>query len=185
MKAAWQALQPVQKAFLMPFKPRAQARYACLAIGFVASSVLLPVWAQATPVGLWRSIDDKTGQPKAEIRIKANAAGVLTGAVEKSLAPSDQPLCSACPDDRKDQPKLGLEIIRGVTKAEVKAEVKADVKAEVKTEDKPVWDGGTIIDPENGRIYKLRLTPVDAGNKLEVRGAFGPFWRTQTWLRVQ
>ena len=176
MKAAWQALQPVQKAFLMPFKPRAQARYACLAIGFVASSVLLPVWAQATPVGLWRSIDDKTGQAKAEIRIKANAAGVLTGAVEKSLAPSDQPLCSACPDDRKDQPKLGLEIIRGVTKAEVKADVKA--------EDKPVWDGGTIIDPDNGRIYKLRLTPVDAGNKLEVRGAFGPFWRTQTWVRV-
>ena len=157
----------------MSFRPLAQARFSWGAIVFVASSVLLPVWAQTTPVGLWRSIDDKTGQPKAEIRIKANAAGVLTGVVEKSLAPSDQPLCTECPDDRKDKPKLGLEIIRGATKAEVKAE------------DKPVWEGGSIIDPENGRIYKLRLTPVDAGNKLEVRGAFGPFWRTQTWIRVQ
>ncbi|MFM9902210.1 MAG: DUF2147 domain-containing protein [Polaromonas sp.] len=153
----------------MPLRPPAKVKLACSAIVFVVISVLLPVWAQSTPVGLWRSIDDKTSQPKAEIRIKANAAGVLTGVVEKSLAPSDQPLCSACPDDRKDQPKLGLEIIRGAVKAE----------------DKPVWEGGSIIDPDNGRIYKLRLTPVDAGNKLEVRGAFGPFWRTQTWIKVQ
>ena len=154
----------------------AQAKLTCSAILFVALSGLLPVWAQTTPVGLWRSIDDKTSQPKAEIRIKANAAGVLTGVIEKSLAPSDQPLCTECPDDRKDKPKLGMEIIRGAVKAEIKPDDKAD--------DKPRWEGGSIIDPENGRIYKLRLTPVDAGNKLEVRGAFGPFWRTQTWLRV-
>jgi uncharacterized protein (DUF2147 family) len=63
---------------------------------------------------------------------------------------------------------VGMEIIRGVAKAE----------------DKPSWEGGTIIDPDNGRIYKVRLTPVDAGNKLEVRGSFGPFWRTQTWIRI-
>ena len=133
---------------------------------------LAPVQAQtpagSTPVGLWRSIDDKTGQPKAEIRIKANSAGVLSGVVERAIAPSDEPLCTECPDDRKDKPKLGMEIIRGVSKAE----------------DKPGWDGGTIIDPESGRIYKVRLTPADGGSKLDVRGAFGPFWRTQTWLRV-
>ena len=130
-------------------------------------------WAQApvgsTPVGLWRSIDDRTGQPKAEIRIRANDAGVLNGVVEKVIVPSDEPLCIECTDDRKDKPKLGLEIIRGAARAG----------------DKPGWEGGTIIDPDNGRIYKLRLTPADAGNKLEVRGAFGPFWRTQTWIRVQ
>ena len=123
----------------------------------------------STAVGLWRSIDDKTGQPKAEIRIKANSAGVLSGVVEKSLAPSDEPLCTQCPDDRKDKPKLGLEIIRGANKAD----------------DRPSWEGGTIIDPDNGRIYKLRLTLAEAGNKLDVRGAFGPFWRTQTWTRIQ
>ena len=132
------------------------------------SAVLLPVCAQSTPVGLWRSIDDKTSQPKAEIRIKANAAGVLSGVIEKALVASDQPLCTECPDDRKDKPKLGMEIIRGAVKAE----------------DAAVWDSGNIIDPDNGRIYKLRLSPVEGGSKLEVRGSFGPFWRTQTWIRV-
>ena len=145
------------------------AKWASAAVFLTLCAAVLPVRAQTTPVGLWRSIDDKTSQPKAEIRIKANAAGALTGVIEKTLVVSDQPLCTECPDDRKDKPKLGLEIIRGAVKAE----------------DKPVWEGGSIIDPENGRIYKLRLTPMDAGNKLEVRGAFGPFWRTQTWLRVQ
>ena len=161
-------VSPVQQAIFKPFGLVSLSNNAWAAMLFVAASSVLPVWAQSTPVGLWRSIDDKTSQPKAEIRIKANAAGVLSGVVEKAIAPSDEPLCTECPDDRKDKPKLGLEIIRGATKAE----------------DKPSWEGGSIIDPENGRIYKLRLTPVDAGNKLEVRGSFGPFWRTQTWVRI-
>jgi uncharacterized protein (DUF2147 family) len=63
---------------------------------------------------------------------------------------------------------VGLEIIRGARKAP----------------DKDVWEGGKILDPENGREYSLRLTPVDGGKKLDVRGSFGPFGRTQTWLRV-
>ena len=64
---------------------------------------------------------------------------------------------------------VGLEIIRGAKKAT----------------DKDVWEGGKILDPENGREYTLRLTPVDGGKKLDVRGSFGPFGRTQTWVRVQ
>ena len=41
-----------------------------------------------------------------------------------------------------------------------------------------------ILDPENGRTYGLKLTPIENGAKLEVRGSFGPFGRTQTWVRV-
>ena len=78
-------------------------------------------WAQApsgsTPIGLWRSIDDQTGQLKAEIRLKANSAGVLGGVVEKAITPSNEPLCTEYADDRKGKPKLGLEIIRGAVKA--------------------------------------------------------------------
>ena len=166
-------LQPVQISKSRCFNAVVQVFNAFVAINSIAFVALPVAWAQApggsTPVGLWRSIDDKTGQPKAEIRIKANDAGVLSGVVEKALVPSNEPLCTECPDDRKDKPKLGQEIIRGAAKAG----------------DKPGWEGGTIIDPDNGRIYKLRLTPADAGNKLEVRGAFGPFWRTQTWTRIQ
>lgn len=128
-------------------------------------------WAQMTPEGLWRNIDDKTGEAKAEIRIQANGAGVLTGVLEKRLAKDAKPddLCKECSDDRKDKPLLGLEIIRNAKKAD----------------GKDVWEGGKILDPENGRNYTLRMTPVESGKKLEVRGSIGPFGRTQTWVRVQ
>ena len=127
-------------------------------------------FAQPTPVGLWRNIDDKTGEAKAEIRIVDNG-GTLSGKIEKRLAKGTKPdaVCEECKDERKGQPIGGLEISRGATK----------------DEGKDGGDGGKILDPENGREYRLRLTPVDGGQKLDVRGSIGPFWRTQTWIRVQ
>ena len=136
-----------------------------LTVGIVCASGVL---AQMNPEGLWRSIDDKSGQPKAEIRITANG-GVLSGVVEKALLPSSEPLCVQCTDDRKDKPKLGMEIIRGAKKAE----------------GKDVWEDGKILDPDNGKNYTLALTPLEDGKKLQVRGYIGPFYRTQIWLRVQ
>ena len=47
------------------------------------------------------------------------------------------------------------------------------------------WEGGTILDPNNGKVYKVRLTPKDGGKTLEVRGFIGPFYRNQTWVRVE
>jgi uncharacterized protein (DUF2147 family) len=138
-------------------------------IAIVLGALAFPVLAQMTPVGLWRSIDDKTGQPKAEIRISADVGGVLTGVVEKSLKPSAEPNCDLCADDRKGKPKLGMEIIRGAKKAE----------------GKEVWEGGKILDPDNGKEYTLRLTPIEDGKKLEVRGYIAFFFRTQTWIRTQ
>ena len=126
--------------------------------------------AQNTPLGLWRSLDDKTGEAKAEIRI-AETPGGLSGRIEKRLLKTAKPddVCTECPDERKGQPLLGLEIIRGAKKAE----------------GSDVWEGGKILDPENGRSYTLRMTPIEGGQKLEVRGSFGPFGRTQTWVRIQ
>jgi uncharacterized protein (DUF2147 family) len=127
-------------------------------------------FAQMNPVGLWRNLDDKTGEAKAEIRIVENG-GAMQGRIEKLLRKNAKPdeKCVECRDERKDQPMVGLEIIRGARKAE----------------GKDVWEDGRILDPENGREYRLRLTPVEGGSKLEVRGSFGPFGRTQTWVRVQ
>lgn len=126
--------------------------------------------AQTTPVGLWRNVDDKTGEVKAEIRI-AEANGALLGRIEKSLKKDSKPdaVCDECSDDRKGKPIAGLDIIRGGKKAE----------------GKDVWEGGRILDPENGKEYRASFTPIDGGKKLEVRGYLGPFWRTQTWNRVQ
>ena len=140
-----------------------------IAIVFVATAV--PAWAQMTPEGLWRNIDDKTGEAKGEIRIRDAGNGSLVGVLEKRLTKDARPedLCKECIDDRKDKPLLGLELIRGAKKAE----------------GKDVWEGGKILDPENGKNYTLRLTPADGGQKLDVRGSIGPFGRTQTWTRVQ
>ena len=127
-------------------------------------------FAQMNPTGLWRNIDDKTGEAKAEIRI-VDTAGVLSGRIEKRMSKDAKPdaKCVECSDDRKDKPMDGLEIIRGAKKAE----------------GKDVWEDGKILDPENGREYRLRLTPIEGGKRLEVRGSFGPFGRTQTWVRAQ
>jgi uncharacterized protein (DUF2147 family) len=140
---------------------------------FFAAALLAagPALAQMTPVGLWRSIDDQTGQARAEISIKDNGRGGLNGKVERSLqaVASPEPNCNLCTDDRKGQPKIGLEIIR-------------DAK---KSGSEPLWEGGTILDPESGKLYKLRLSLQDGGKTLQVRGYIGPFFRTQLWQRVQ
>jgi len=135
----------------------------------ILGALAIPALAQMSPLGLWRNVDDKTGEAKAEIRI-IEAGGTLQGKIEKRLTRDAKPgdVCDECSDDRKGAPLLGLEIIRGARKAE----------------GKDVWEGGKILDPENGRNYTLRMTPIEGGRKLEVRGSFGPFGRTQTWTRI-
>lgn len=144
-----------------------------LSLGLGIGLLSLGAYAQLSPVGLWRSIDDATQVPKAEIRISQKTGGGLSGVVERSLAPeaNTEPNCNLCTDDRKDQPKIGMEIIRGGQQSDGKT----------------VWEGGKILDPENGKNYSLRLTPIDGGQKLEVRGFIGApiLGRTQTWIRVE
>jgi len=126
--------------------------------------------AQMTPVGTWHSFDEKTGELKSLI-VVTESAGVLTGRIDQLLRKNadQKKLCTECSDDRKDKPVLGMEIIRGAKKVE----------------GKEVWEGGKILDPENGKDYTLRLTPIEDGKKLEVRGSILFIGRTQTWVRVQ
>lgn len=123
--------------------------------------------AQGSPIGLWKTIDDKTGKERSLVRI-SEGGGALVGRIEKPLDPAVQPdaRCEKCSDDRKDKPVEGLEIIRGA-------------RADGET-----WTGGTILDPADGKVYRLRLKVEDAGRKLEVRGYVGPFHRNQYWIRV-
>jgi uncharacterized protein (DUF2147 family) len=127
--------------------------------------------AQNTPVGLWKSIDDETKTEKSLVRI-TEAAGTLTGKIEKLMDPTKQDAkCDKCSDARKDQPVLGMTIITGVRAGS----------------DKTLWEGGEILDPNNGKTYKVRIKPIDGGKKLEVRGFIGApmLGRTQTWIRVE
>ena len=143
---------------------------------FLASlCVELPAWAfaQETPVGLWKTIDDASGKPRALVRI-TEANGALQGKIERLFLEPDEPQspkCMACTDARKDQPILGLTIVSGLKKEA----------------DAPVWSGGEILDPHNGKVYKSKATLTDGGKKLDVRGYIGIalLGRTQTWVREQ
>ena len=147
---------------------RAFQGLATMALATAASFAL----AQSSPVGLWKTIDDATKTEKSLVRIAEGPNG-LTGKIEKLLDPTAKPdaVCEECTDDRKGKPILGLEIIRGAKR----------------NADGDRWEGGSIVDPKNGKVYKLRLEPVDGGKKLEVRGfiGFSLFGRTQTWIRVE
>ena len=136
-----------------------------LALGAASFTAL----AQMSPVGLWKTIDDKDGTAKSEIRI-VDTGGVVSGKVEKIYDPKTRDdKCTECTDERKDQPVLGMEILRGLKK----------------TDGKDVWEGGNIMDPNNGKIYRATVTPIEGGAKLQMRGYIGFFYRTQTWIRVQ
>ena len=142
--------------------------------GLAALVVSVGVCAQATPVGLWKTIDDATKKERSYVRI-TDAGGVLSARIEKLIdtPDADKLVCDKCTDDRKDKPLIGLPLVRGVKKNE--------------EADNPTWDGGTILDPANGKTYKVRLTPIEGGSKLQVRGYIGApvFGRTQVWLRAE
>jgi uncharacterized protein (DUF2147 family) len=132
----------------------------------------IAAYAQAdTPVGVWQTVDDHTGQPKALVQISDDGNGGLSGKVIKGLNPADKPdrRCTECTDARKDQLILGMTIIDGMKK----------------TDDG--WDGGHILDPENGKLYRCKMHVEDGGQKLVVRGYLGIslLGRSQTWVRQQ
>ena len=140
--------------------------FAALLLGAVGTA-----WAQGTPAGLWKTIDDETKAEKSLVRITDNG-GVLSGKVEKILTDKADAKCVECTDERKGQPVQGMTILRGI---------KPDAA------DKGSWVGGDILDPNNGKVYKVRIKTADDGKKLEVRGYIGAplLGRTQTWIRVE
>ena len=142
---------------------------ATVAGALLAATAAAFAQATDTPVGVWQTIDDSTHQPKALVQIAQRDDGTLSGKVIKGLNPNDKPgkLCTACTDERKDQPILGMTIIK-------------DMK-----QDGDKWDGGNILDPENGKVYKCNMHLEDGGQKLVVRGFIGIslLGRSQTWIR--
>jgi len=142
-----------------------------LLIGLSFSLLAGIAQAQNTPVGVWKSIDDETKKEKSLIRI-TESGGALSGKIEKFLDPETKPdtVCDKCTDERKDKPVMGMTIVRN---------------AKQSADDKEVWEGGDILDPKNGKVYKLRLKPMDGGKSMEVRGYIGPFYRNQTWIRAE
>ncbi len=140
-----------------------------LALFALFSLLPLHALAQSTPLGRWRSIDDATGKPKAVIEVSQAGNGTLSAKIVQLIDTSDgpNPLCDQCSGARHNQPILGMTIAWGLSPQG------------------KVWGGGRILDPENGKEYSVKMTPVAGGRQLEVRGFLGLalLGRTQTWLR--
>jgi uncharacterized protein (DUF2147 family) len=125
----------------------------------------------STPVGKWRTIDDKTGKVKSVVEITETANGTLQGKVLQVLD-SDKgphPLCDACKGANHNKPIEGMVIAWGLR------------------HEGDTWDDGQIMDPKNGKVYSAKMTPIEGGRKLEVRGylGFSLLGRTQTWVRAE
>jgi uncharacterized protein (DUF2147 family) len=145
-----------------------------LPLAFALAAMLALPAARAddtSPVGLWKNIDDVSGKPKALIRISDNK-GMLEGRIEKLYRPADQdqnPKCTRCEGVNKDQPIIGMVFMSGLARSGDE------------------YTGGQILDPDNGKVYKSKLTLVDGGKKLNVRGYIGVpmLGRSQVWVRQE
>ncbi|MGH1485403.1 MAG: DUF2147 domain-containing protein [Cellvibrionaceae bacterium] len=126
------------------------------------------VIAENSPVGMWTTIDDKTKQPKSKVEI-ISADGILSGKIIELFNPSEpNPLCTKCKGEKNNQPILGMTIIWNAI-------------------DKGKHWKGKILDPKKGKTYKLKLSLIEDGQKLKIRGYIGNplLGRTQIWQRAE
>ena len=123
-----------------------------------------------SPVGIWQTIDENTHKPSAVVQITQNDKGILSGKAVKGLLPNDNGRrCTECKDERKNQLIQGMNLIK-------------DMK-----QNGEGWDGGKILDPNNGTEYKCKMHLTDGGQSLVVRGyiGFSLLGRSQTWVRQE
>ena len=147
-------------------------RAVIVAVTMMAAALAAPAFADDnSPVGLWKNVDDVTGKVKALIRITDNK-GEMQGRIEKlfpAVGEDPNPKCNLCEGVNKDQPVIGMMIMSGLKK------------------DGDEFNGGTILDPDNGKVYRSKMTLVESGKKLKVRGYIGMpmLGRSQVWLRQE
>ncbi len=134
----------------------------------LAATLLVPTFAAGpTPAGRWRTFDDKTHKPRSVVAIYEKE-GRFFGRVESSVDPKERTeRCDQCHDERRNQPVIGLVILRRMEK-------RGDE-----------YTGGDILDPETGSVYRCKLKLLEGGAKLQVRGFLGIslFGRSQVWVR--
>ena len=126
--------------------------------------------ADPSAIGLWEQVDENTNKAESWFRI-SEKNGVYEGAIVKMFPkPGEDPnwVCSKCEGAEKNQPVLGLNLIKGMQRSGLS------------------YEGGTIMDPRDGKVYRALMNVSPDGSKLEVRGYLGIslFGRSQTWNRL-
>ncbi len=119
--------------------------------------------------GKWKTIDDRTGNPKGIIDIYEKD-GLMFGKIVKIVEKGkEEALCIKCDGDMKDKPVKGMTIIKGGKK-----------------NDNNEWKGKYLFDPEQAMTFRFKiwLNPENS-NELKVRGYLAFLYRTQTWVRFE
>lgn len=137
----------------------------------ISMSFLLTPFLKAqtgsSPIGIWKTIDHVSGEPKSHVEIYMSG-NELKAKVVKLLEVPEDTICTKCPGNKKNKPVMGMVILEGMTKNDDK------------------YTGGTIMDPKDGKEYKCQIWLEDH-NRLAVRGYVGlvAFGKTQIWKRVK
>ena len=136
-------------------------------LGLLALALSQSFAADLSPAGLWKTVDDKTGRARGFVRIYEQN-GQLFGKIESSLVPEEaREVCDKCSGVRKNKPVIGMVILTGMKK------------------NGPEYNGGEILDPDTGSVYRCKMRLAETGSKLILRGfvGFSLLGRSQTWVR--
>jgi len=145
-------------------KQRNRISFLVILTGLVGANLVL---AGESPVGKWKTVDEKNGKVMSEVEIYEQG-GKVFGKIASLTEPNDKDgkpkICVKCTGSEKDKPVVGLVILKDLSASGDR------------------YKGGTIMDPEDGKVYTAEIWVEDG--KLKVRGYVGFFYRTQTWLRA-